>query len=467
MYIEGVTDLNPITQRVSHMADTILGFSLDKSNEKLTDRGMIAVLDEHLQALGVPGQVAAGFPAPGSNNGIAPADYVRTLLYHFTDGGRHLEEVRDLKTDAGFRELVDLERMPGPDAVGDWLRRMGEDGLGGAAAVRHVNDEIVRRYVAETPERGEFVLDVDATLIEADKGDGQRSYDGTVGYHPMLAFLSSLSSGGDGSSKPCCSYTQFRAGNASAQIDIREATSHTVKLLAEQGRSLGYFRSDSAGYQADLTNDLNRTSITYTITADLDSAVKGAIRAIPEERWRRFIDRDGFQTGRDVAEAVHTMERSDHAFRLVVWRERVAQPDLFEAHGAYRYGAVITNAEPDELNAQAVIHHHRGRGNAERFIGEAKHGLNLRHVPCGQQRANGMYFAIGLLCYNVLKLMQMQVMPKQQANQTVATLRDTFFRLVSKVTRSARRLTLQVGASLDTLKRICTVRRNIYEMGYV
>jgi hypothetical protein len=103
------------------MPDSILPFSLDKSNEKLTDRGMIAVLDEHLQALGVPEQVAAGFPAPGSNNGIAPADYVRTLLYHFTDGGRHLEEVRDLKTDAGFRELVDLERMPGPDAMGDWL----------------------------------------------------------------------------------------------------------------------------------------------------------------------------------------------------------------------------------------------------------------------------------------------------------------------------------------------------------
>jgi hypothetical protein len=64
----------------------------------------------------------------------------------------------------------------------------------------------------------------------------------------------------------------------------------------------------------------------------------------------------------------------------------------------------------------------------------------------------------------VLKLMQMQVMPKERANQTVATLRDTFFRLVSKVTRSARRLTLQVGASLDTLKRIRTVRRNIYEV---
>jgi hypothetical protein len=453
------------------MPDSILPFSLDKSNEKLTDRGMIAVLDEHLQALGVPEQVAAGFPAPGSNNGIAPADYVRTLLHHFTDGGRHLEEVRDLKTDAGFRELVDLERMPGPDAMGDWLRRMGEDGSGedgsgedgsgGAAAVRHVNDEIVRRYVAETAQDEKLVLDVDATLIEADKGDGQKSYDGTVGYHPMLAFLSS---GGGGSRRPCCSYTRFHGGNASAQTDIREATRHTVKLPAEQGRSLGYFRSDSAGYQATLTNDLNRTSITYTITADLDSAVRGAIGAIPEGRWQRFADRDGFQTGRDVAETVHTMEKSDHAFRLVVWREQVTQPDLFEAHGSYRYGAVITNAEPDELNAQAVIHHHRGRGNAERFIGEAKHGLGLGHVPCGQQRANGMYFAIGLLCYNVLRA-QANAGDAEGTGQSNDS--DSAGHVLSPGQQSdpKRAATHPSGrASLDTLKRIRTVRRNIYEV---
>jgi len=125
---------------------------------------------------------------------------------------------------------------------------------------------------------------------------------------------------------------------------------------------------------------------------------------------------------------------------------------------------LITNADPEKLPTEEAIHHHRGRGNAERFIGEAKHGLNLRHVPCGQEEANGMYFGIGLLCYNVLKLMQEQVMPTGRTRQLITTLQRAFFRLVSKVTRSARQLTLQVGASLETLKRIRTVRRNIYEV---
>jgi len=435
----------------------MLGFSIDKSNEKLTDRGMIAVLDEYLQALGLPSQVDQYFPAPGSNRGIVPSAYVRTLLYHFTDGGRHLEDIGDMKADEGFRDLTsDLEHMPGPDAVGDWLRRMGEQGQ--EAALRRVNDEVARRYVAEAAPEEELVLDVDATLIVSDKGDAKESYDGTVGYHPMLAFLS------DGRRKPCCSYARFREGNASAQTDIQEATRHTLKLLAGQDRSLSYFRSDSAGYQAKLVNELNEAEITYTITADLDSAVHSAIQAIPESLWQRLTDREGFRTDREIAETIHTMEDADHAFRLLVWREPVTEPSLFEAYGSYRYGAMITNADPEELPTEEAIHHHRGRGNAERFIGEAKHGLNLRHVPCGQEEANGMYFGIGLLCYNVLKLMQEQVMPTGRTRQLITTLQRAFFRLVSKVTRSARQLTLQVGASLETLKRIRTVRRNIYEV---
>jgi hypothetical protein len=64
-------------------------------------------------------------------------------------------------------------------------------------------------------------------------------------------------------------------------------------------------------------------------------------------------------------------------------------------------------------------------------VGEAKHGLNLRHLPCGQQEANGLYFAVGLLCYNLLKLMQQEVLPEAQSRQPVATLRSGgFFRLV-------------------------------------
>jgi len=165
-----------------------------------------------------------------------------------------------------------------------------------------------------------------------------------------------------------------------------------LELVEEQDRSLEYFRSDSAGYQSDVIDLLDGEGIGYTITTDLDEAVQKAIREVPEGRWQPFRDRDGFKTGREVCETVHTMNDSDHAFRLVLWREPVEEPSLFGAaagaEGFYRCGGVITNVSKEEKSAAKVLHHHRGHGNVERFIREAKCGVGLRHLPCGQERAN-------------------------------------------------------------------------------
>ncbi len=458
------------------MSASILPFSLAKSNEKLTDRGAIAIVDEFGKAIGLFDKVDRDLPAPGSNRGIDPSGYVRTLIYHFSEGGRHIEETWQIKADEGFRSLVDLGRMPGPDAIGDWLRRMGEQDQ--QEKLRSVNDTLVRRYLENELEQGigerdaeergsekganpkALTLDVDATIIEADKGDGQPAYDGTVGYQPMLGFLS------DGQRRPCCSYVKFRPGNASPQTGIEEAITRTLGLVENAGRTLEYFRSDSAAYQADVINLLNDEKIGYTITADLDEAVRKAIREVPEESWQPLEDREGFKTGRQVCETVHTMSDSDHGFRLVIWREQVEDPSLFAEtdEDFYRYGAVITNVSGEEMSAEEVLHHHRGRGNAERFIGEAKSGVGLRHLPCGQERANRIWFAVGMLTFNLLKLMQQQVLPFGWKHRTIRTLRQKALRLVGKVTKSARQLTLKVRASVDQICQLRTVRRLIYKM---
>lgn len=365
--------------------------------------------------------------------------------------------------------------MPGPDAIGDWLRRMGTQDQ--QEKLRSVSDMLVRRYLEDELEQGiaeqdakergsgkdadskALTLDVDATIIEADKGDGKQTYDGTIGYQPMLGFLS------DGRRRPCCSYVKFRQGNASPETGIEEAIRHTLGLVENTGRTLGYFRSDSAAYQADVINLLNDEKIGYTITADLDEAVRKAIGAIPEGGWEVLLDRDGFKTDREVTETVHTMNDSDHGFRLVLWREQVEDPSLFAEtdEDFYRYGAVITNVSGEEMSAEEVLHPHRGRGNAERFTGEAKSGVGLRHLPCGQERANRIWFAVGMLTFNLLKLMQQQVLPSGWKHRTIQTLRQKALRLVGKVTKSARQLTLKVRASIDQIRRLRTVRRLIYQ----
>ena len=124
----------------------------------------------------------------------------------------------------------------------------------------------------------------------------------------------------------------------------------------------------------------------------------------------------------------------------------------------------------EEVIHQHRIHHHRGRGNAERFIGEAKSGVGLRHLPCGAEEANRIWFGVGMLTLGLLKLMQREVLPVGWKHRTIQTLRRNpdGCRDEGKVTKSARQLTLQVRASVSQLRRfrtvLRTVRRQIYQL---
>lgn len=437
------------------MTGRILPFLVTQSKEKLTDRGSLALVDEFMTGLGFTDHLHQVFPSPGSGKGIKTADYIRTLVYHFADGGRHLEEIEAIKADAGFRSLIKMKHMPGSDAVGNWLRRLGKDK--GTAYVQQMNDILVRRYVSVS-KHPEFIFDVDGTVIESNKGDATYSYKDIQGYHPMLGWLS------DGRAEPICSYVKFRQGSASAQTDILEALQHTQTLLSE-GKRIKYFRSDSAAYQVKIIDYCNDNDIYYTITADKDVSVMSAIMDMPSKAWQPLHDRiDGFKTGREVAETIHTMNSSNHSFRLIVQRELNQKPDLF---GPYSYYAIITNNPKEGLDgkiAEKVVWHHNGRGNCERYIEDTKYGLTLRYVPCGQFEANAMYYTIGMLTFNLLKLMQMMVLPASWLKRTVLSLRRGLFRLVAKVTSSGHRIFFQINQTTEEIRQIIRIREKIWAL---
>jgi len=45
-------------------------------------------------------------------------------------GGKKLEDLRELKGEVSLRELVEIKELPASCTMGDWLRRMGENGKG-------------------------------------------------------------------------------------------------------------------------------------------------------------------------------------------------------------------------------------------------------------------------------------------------------------------------------------------------
>ena len=78
------------------------------------------------------------------------------------------------------------------------------------------------------------------------------------------------------------------------------------------GKEIGYYRADSASYQAELFNQLEEDGVKYAITADQDKAVKAVIALIREEEWKEPVRGCGYE----LAETVHCMNKRRRPF---VW----------------------------------------------------------------------------------------------------------------------------------------------------
>ena len=212
-----------------------------------------------------------------------------------------------------------------------------------------------------------------------------------------------------------CAGHEFREGNRSPGAGILAFAQSCEAPLPARKRI--DFRSDSAAYQAKVINHYRQPGQSFSITADLHGAVKREMGNLPETAWQPYRTAEGLATDREIAETVHSMNGTEQAFRLIVLRWSNPQPNLFEAD-RYCYHAVATNRQEA---ASVVIWKHHQRGESENWHKELKVGFGMEQMPCGQFEANAVYFAIGVLAYNLAQLLKRRVLPVAYRTVTVAT----------------------------------------------
>jgi hypothetical protein len=431
---------------------TVLPFKLERTDETLTAHGGLALLAEYTHALGLRALVDRHLPRPGSHRGYAPSVFVETVILLLQAGGRTLEDLRELEREEALLTVLGHEALPDPDTVGDWLRRMGDPttGQAGLEGLGQVRDALTARLLRRDGVEA-YTLDVDATLVEAEKRDAQWSYQGVKGYMPLLGFLVET---------PVCLVEEFRDGNVSPGAG-HLAFYRQCQARLPQGKRIAAYRADSASYQAELINALEADGVRWAITADQDAAVKALLRQLPEAAWTEPVPGCGYE----LAEAVHTMTKSRTAFRLICKRERRRQLALFDGpETSYAYHVVATNWPPEEKSAQAVLGWHNQRGQAEHVTKELKHGLGLERVPCGETWANAVWFRLGVIAYNLFIGFRRLACPAAWARQTLATLRWTLVQVAGRIVRHAGQVGLRLVVEADTLTLFRGIRRQCWAL---
>jgi len=361
---------------------TILPFKIEMTTDMITPHAGLALLGEFAVGLGLLKSVDRYLPTPGSGAGYHPSEYLFPLILMLNGGGRSLEDIRQIRADEGLREIVQLERIPSSDAFGDWLRNMGVNG--GLCGLEKVQRRVLKRAMKYDGITG-YTLDIDATGIEAEKQSAKMTYKGFKGYMLIVGHLAENGlMVGD----------EFREGNVSPATRNLAFITHCVRQMPK-GKRITALRSDSAAYQAEIINYCKGNGIQFAIGADLDTSVLNAIKTIPEDDWKPY--KNG-----SIAETIHCMEKTDEAFRLLVIRRPSQSTLFFEEDEHVKYTVIATNRTE---SAEGVVTWYDQRGEcSENRIKELKIGFGMERMPCGQLKANALFFRIGVLAYNLFRL---------------------------------------------------------------
>jgi hypothetical protein len=415
------------------VSKNIMRFKLGMTQDEMTPHAGLALFGEFAYGVGLSELVDEHLPKPGSNSGYKPSVYVNPLLLMLHGGGRSLEDTREIKKDKGLRKLLSLKQVPSPDAIGDWLRKMGDKG--GLPGLLRVNRELLSIGMKNDGISG-YTLDIDATEIIAEKYEALWTYNGNRGYMPMVGHIAE-------NSMVLCD--EFREGNVSPGTRNREFIKHCEAQLPK-GKRVEYLRSDSAGYQGNIIDYCEDNGIEYAIGADLDSAVVGLIKEIPEEQWQKY------ESGK-IAETVHTMNKNRYSFRLIVISKSY-QSDVFgDVDPKCKFKVIATNrTEP----AEWVVGWYRKRCDcSENRIKELKIGFGMERLPCGQFEANAVFFRIGVIAYNLYKLFVMKVLDRGWWKFQVQSVRWKLYQTAGKVVFHAGRVYLKIsGEAYELFARI-------------
>ena len=113
-----------------------------------------------------------------------------------------------------------------------------------------------------------------------------------------------------------------------------------------------------------------------------------------------------------------------------------------EMGGIWDYYAVMTNFNMFKTTDQAVIAHHRKRGNSENFIREEKYNYDLKHFPCQKLSANHVYGLLALVAHNFLRTIA--VLDKPDHPHFAKKLRRKFLFIPGRLIKHARTFTMKI-----------------------
>lgn len=244
-----------------------------------------------------------------------------------------------------------------------------------------------------------------------------------------------------------CHDFELRSGNTFSSVNADKQIDRVfgdLKFTDEK-----YYSGDSAFCNQGVILKLISRGAKFTITAHENMNWKAYVDKIdnwqewiyPQELIKKAQEKKSTLPKIEVGRWHYTPGYAPNLkLPVVVKRTWIEAEDLFGGH--WDYYAVITNFELFHNSYQSVIEFHNKRGNAENFIREVKHNLDLKHFPCLKLKANFAYGLFAMIGMNLLRWVARVEKPHKP--HFAKKLRRRFIFIAGKIVTHARRTVIKV-----------------------
>lgn len=368
-------------------------------------------------------------PRKRLTTGFTPTAIIAQMMVGFTSGAASLADMERVGSDRVLMDLVGLTKGADQSTLGEWLRAQTPKTV---EAVMAVNRTFVSQVLAKaTPGRvlqaGRPTVFFDDTEIEVDGKlfEGARiNYEGERALSFQTLWVGPLVADAifDGAADPSQHLGELLAANAAlwqgqAGRFYADSASSAVKFLKQ---------IDAAGFGSWSVSYNKWTEKLEKLAAEL-----------PESQWAMEPpDADGTVEG--FAWVKHMPgEEADRVYTFATVR-RKAPGEMF-----WRYGFVVsddTTPTAAKRTPKSVFEFHALKGASEQGFSHLLSDLDLHHPPCEKLVANQMFYALGLLAYNLLIALRVLDLPDDAQGWRPRSLIRNLLAVPVKVARHARYL---------------------------
>ena len=422
----------------------ILPHKLKPSKEAITSQsGLLAPL-QLMQSLGFAHCIDQYFPAPKRKSGFPASTYLQSIILLLHSGGTRLDDMRTLRNDAALVSLLDIPCFPSSRAVGAWLHRMSKE-QSVTKAQQAVNQHLLRAALGNCKS---LTLDIDATEVIAHKSTTLWTYKGNKGCMPMLGHIAETGQ--------VVAY-DFREGNVPPSKDNLAFIQHCVESLPE-GFAFKALRADAASYQQSIIKYCDQQNMKYAIRAKMTKYIRAIINQIADADWQPILDNSRKATDQSTYRTVHCIADYEKSFCLVIQRQtktgqleieleddinEIGTKDEYQ-NQHYIYRCIATNMDA-KTDFEIIDWYNQRAECSENKIKELKCDFGAEDLPCSNHQANGLYFFICILAYNLFVLMR-ALAPTILRNYRAKRVRWLVYRIAGKVVCSGRQLCVNITA---------------------